>query len=194
MHKKLSGRTLQLQIQMAVDELPDDLYPGYPEELDFSSLSDQISKLQQQHLVLCLASWISLNAAWLETDGLVMDRSWLPDGAQSVIMLYGGNDVPKRLFEQAGLPACRHAPVRWLISQLGETALENQLPLVAELVHDLNAIRWNPHRAHCIFIEALDDIMDDGQAWLDIHAAYRNASILDRFTPYVPIDRARGRL
>lgn len=194
MHKTLTGSNLQLEIQIALDELPTDLHPGYPDELDFSPLMSRISKLQQQHLVLCLSSWISLNASWLEAHGFLMDRSWLPDGPHSVVMVYGGNNVQKRLFEQAGLPLARHAAVSPLIRQLSEAALENQWPLIAELICDLNAIRWNPQQAHCVLIEALDDIMDNGQTWLDAHNAYHQAASLQHLTPLVPIERARGRL
>jgi len=185
---------LQIQIQIALEGLPEDLPPGYPNELDFSPIMSQISKLQQQHVMLCLSSWVSLNASWLQDQGFLLDRSWLPDGPRSVVMVYADNDIQTRLFEEAGLPATRHAAVRPLIRQLSEVAFEHQWPLIAEVVCDLNAIKWNPHHARCVLIEALDDIMEDGEAWLDAHYAYRQAASLDGLTPQAPNERARGRL
>jgi hypothetical protein len=193
MHKTLSSSNLQLEIQIALDELPIDLHPGYPDELDFSPLMSRISKLQQQHLVLCLSSWISRNASWLEGHGFVMDRSWLPDGPHSVTMLYCSNDAPM-LFEAVALPAERHAAVLTLIRQLSEAALVGQWPLIAELICDLNTIRWNPQRSQCVLTEALEDVMEDGETWLLTHQAYSEARHLQLMTSTAPTERARGRL
>lgn len=184
----------QFAILSAVAELPTHLEPGYQGELDFSPLMEQIAKLQEQQIVLCLASWIWRNASWLQAEGFLLHRSWLPDGHGALGILYGSREVQARMFEQEGLPANRHATVEPLIYQLSEQAQEHTWPTIAKLVCELNDTKWDPDHAHRILIEELEENIDGGEAWLDAHRAYFQAMSLDDATPNTASEQTRGRL
>ena len=185
---------LQDEIQAALTLLPDNIEPGYTGELDFSELCTQISKLEQQHLVLSLYSWISHNAGWLQTHGLQLHRSWLQDGAHSLIMTYGHFAERERLFRQAGLPVSELPAIGALLHCLNRVSSGNTWPSIVELVCDLNAVRWHPQEAEAVLMEALEDVMGDAEGWLMSHQAYAQSSALQHLTPPALADRVRGRL
>ena len=183
----------QFEILLALDKLPSHLEPGYEGELDFSPLMEQIDKLREQQVVLCLASWIWRNASWLETEGFLLHCNWLPDGNGALGILYGSRDVRAHVFEQAGLSASRHASVEPLICQLSDLSEEHTWPTIAKLVCEFNETKWDPDHAHRILIKELEENIDDAEAWLDAHRAYHQAESLHHKTPNTVSEQARGR-
>lgn len=194
MNNYIIKRYLKDEIEAALALLPNDIAPDYPGTLDFSRLSAHISKLEQQHLVLSLCKWIECHAQWLEANGMLIERSWLPEGSDCGVMTLGHRNDRAQLFERAGIPSNRHAAVTDLVLRLNGAASVSQRPLIAELVCDLNAIRWNPQRAQCVLIETLDDIMENGQVWLDAHHTYDKGRSLHHATQPAHAQRNRGRL
>ena len=185
---------LQHEIQTALTQLPDSIEPGYTGELDFSKLTAQISKLEKQHLVLGVASWISVNADWLKTHGLQLHRSWLPDGANSLIMTFGHFAEQEQLLKQAGIPPSRLPAISRLLHHLSKVSSGDTWSSIVELICDLNAIKWHPQDAQAVLMEALDDVMDDAEGWLRSHQAHAQAMALQQFTELAPVGHARGRL
>jgi hypothetical protein len=185
---------LENEILLALDMLPTHLEPGFQGYIDFNPLIEQMDKLRAQQVVLCLASWIWRNASWLETEGFFLHRNWLPESPNTLQMRYVSDTTHVSLFEQAGLPANRHALVSPLIRKLAELTEEHTWPTIANLVCEFNASKWDPAHAHRILIKELEENIDDGEAWLDAHRAHFQAASLQHLTTNATSEQARGRL
>jgi hypothetical protein len=182
------------EIQLALDMLPTHLEPGFQGNLDFYPLMEQIDKLRAQQVVLCLASWIWRNESWLQEEGFLLYRNWLPESPDALQMRYVSDTTHISLFEQSGLPANRHALVSPLIRKLAELTEDHTWPTIASLVCEFNDTKWDPAHAHRILITELEENIDDGEAWLDAHRAHFQAASLHHLTPNATSEQLKGRL
>lgn len=194
MHEALTRSILENAIAQVQHGLPSQLEPGYDIHVDFSELTSQVFRLERQHLVLRVAHWIAGNAPWLETEGLSLASHLLPGGPDSHLLACMTSEVHARLLKDPKLSAARHTVVADLVHTLHRATPSHHGGFIAELVFDLNAVRWEPRQAQCVLVEALDDFMDDGEQWLQAHQSWAQAETLRALTHTVRAERARGRL
>lgn len=154
-------------------------------------LSRQMTQLEQQFVVLSLATWVSLHAPWLEVEGFFLYRASgaRPPKNQSELDFPRSTD---ELNEDFPAPPGRTLPAIELYS-LAESMPDSSRDFFESLIECLNQVRWNPIYARAILINHLPGI-EDPDAWLTQHAVSTQANALQSATPMPEWEQARSRL
>jgi hypothetical protein len=194
MHPRPPSSSLSKDISRAQHCLPWQLEPGYDTHIDFSGLTSQICGLEQQHLILQVAHWIDANATWLQSEEFSLERDLFPGNVGPRMLAHNSSLIEELLSRSHKLdPAC-HAPVAELVRTLNHPSLAHQWEFIVELIYDLNAVRWRTQQARCVLVEALEDFVDDGEHFLQVHHAWSQTQSLQAHTMPVCAEQARARL
>lgn len=150
----------------------------------------RIDEIESRHLVALLVHWITVNADWLQTDGLCLQKRLLEDGKLPVNYLA----LRARREELADIPTGREPQVKALLVKLGWNTSGSQQRLAQDLAGRLNLVKWHPKEAQTVLLERITGLVQHPQRWLDGHIAWALAEQLAQDTPSAGTERVRGRL